>query len=172
MSTAAGSTEFATVLPGAVFGPILAAENLGSVRIIQGLLQGRPAAVPRLGFWVVDVRDLADLHIRAMTSSEAAGQRFIAAGNFMWMEDIASTLRSRLGERASKVPSRRLPNFAVRLMLPFMPSFKTLAPLLGRKYLLTSEKARRVLGFSPRPATTTVVDCAESLLNGNADGTA
>jgi nucleoside-diphosphate-sugar epimerase len=171
MSTAGGSTEFTTILPGAVFGPLLAQGNLGSVRIIHGLLQGRPAALPRLGFWVVDVRDLADLHIRAMISREAAGQRFIAAGDFMWMEDIARTLRSSLGERGGKVPSRRLPNFVVRLMLPFRPSFKTLAPLLGRKYLLTSEKARRVLGFSPRPATTTVVDCAESLLNGNGGGT-
>jgi len=79
------------ILPGAVFGPILAAENLGSVQIIQGLLQGRPAAVPRLGFWVVDVRYLADLHIRAMTSPESAGQRVIAAGDFMWMEEIAQT---------------------------------------------------------------------------------
>ena len=172
MSTATGSTQFTTILPGAVFGPILAAQNLGSVQIIQDLLQGRPAAVPRLGFWVVDVRDLADLHIRAMTSLEAAGQRFIAAGDFMWMEDIAKTLQSRLGERASKVPTRRLPNFIVRVMLPFMPRFKTLAPLLGRKFLLTSEKARRVLGFSPHPATTTVVDCAESLLNGNGARTA
>jgi nucleoside-diphosphate-sugar epimerase len=167
MSTTTGSTQFTTILPGAVFGPILAAQNLGSVQIIQDLLHGRPAAVPRLGFWVVDVRDLADLHIRAMISLEAAGQRFIAAGDFMWMEDIAKTLRARLGERASKVPTRRLPNFIVRVMLPFMPRFKTLAPLLGRKFLLTSEKARRVLGFSPHPATTTVIDCAESLLNGN-----
>jgi dihydroflavonol-4-reductase len=172
MSTATGSTQFTTILPGAVFGPILAAENLGSVQIIQDLLQGRPPAVPRLGFWVVDVRDLVDLHMRAMTSPEASGQRFIAAGDFMWMEEIAKTLRSRLGEQASKVPTRRLPNFIVRVMLPFTPRFKTLAPLLGRKFLLTSEKARRVLGFSPRPATTTVVDCAESLLNGHGARTA
>jgi nucleoside-diphosphate-sugar epimerase len=150
-----------------VFGPILAVENLGSVQIIQDLLQGRPPAVPRLGFWVVDVRDLADLHIPAMTSPEAAGQRFIAAGDFMWMEDIAKTLRPSLGTRASKVPTRRLPNFIVRLMLPFALRFKTLAPLLGRQFLLTSEKARRVLGFSPHPATTTIVDCAESLLRAN-----
>ena len=165
MKSNTGSTELSTILPGAVFGPILTTENLGSVQIIKGLLQGRPAAVPRLGFWVVDVRDLADLHIRAMTTSEAAGQRFIAAGDFMWMQDTARALRSKLGNRAAKVPTHRLPNFIVRLLLPFMPHLKALAPLLGRKFPLTSEKARRMLGFSPRPAATTIVDCAESLLS-------
>src|SRR5260370_1202642 len=110
-SPATGSSEFTPILPGAVFGPTLAADNLSSVQIIQGLLEGRPAAVPRLGFWVVDVRDLADLHIRAVTSAEAAGQRFIAAGDFMWLEDIAKTLGAGLGARASKFPSHRLPPF-------------------------------------------------------------
>jgi dihydroflavonol-4-reductase len=164
MATIDGPTEFTTVLPGAVFGPILMPENMGSVQIIERLLQGRPAAVPRLGFWIVDVRDLADLHIRAMTSQEAAGQRFIATGDFLWMAEIAAALRAGLGHRAAKVPSRQLPNFAVKLLLPFMPHLRTLAPLLGRRFPLTSEKARKVLGFSPRPATATVVDCAENLI--------
>ena len=69
------------------------------MKIIQNLLEGLPAAMPRLGFWVVDVRDLADLHIRAMTSPAAAGERFIAAGDFLWMPDIARTLRENLAPR-------------------------------------------------------------------------
>ena len=166
MSKAGGATELVTILPGAVFGPILTADNLGSVQIMERLLQGRPSVLPRLGFWVVDVRDLADLHIRAMISPAAAGQRFIAAGDFMWMGDMAKALRDKLGRRAAKVPTRRLPDFVARLMFAFMPALRTLAPLLGRKYMLTSEKAHRVLGFSPRPAATTVVDCAESLIAG------
>lgn len=165
MNSSGGSTELTTILPGAVFGPILTPDNRGSVDIIRRLLAGKPAAVPRLGFWVVDVRDLADLHIRAMTAPEAAGQRFIAAGNFLWMEDIARTLRAALGPRAAKAPTRRLPDFIVRLLLPFMPHLKSLAPLLGRAFPLTSDKARRVLGFSPRPVDATIVDCAESLLS-------
>ena len=152
-----------TILPGAVFGPVLSADSLGSVAIIQGLLQGRPTALPRIGFWVVDVRDLAELHIRAMTAPEAAGQRFIAAGEFLWMEDIATTLRTRLGRRAPKVPTRRLPDFVVRLLLPFQPALKALAPLLGRRFPLSAEKAARVLGFTPRSAADTIADCAESL---------
>ncbi|HEV7308702.1 NAD-dependent epimerase/dehydratase family protein [Ensifer sp.] len=159
------ATEFATVLPGAVFGPVLSSENLGSVKIISDLVAGRPRFVPRLGFWVVDVRDLADLHVTAMTAPEAAGERFIAAGDFQWMEDIAATLRAGLGADGRKVPKRRLPTALVRLLAPLSPDLKPLAPLLGRKFALTSEKARRVLGFSPRPVSTTVLDCAHSLID-------
>ena len=158
------TAQLTTILPGAVFGPILSTENLGSVQIIQGMLNGRPPVLPRLGFWVVDVRDLADLHIRAMTAVSAAGQRFIAAGEFMWMEDIAKTLRAQLGERGAKAPTRRLPDFVVRLLLPFAPNLRSLAPLLGRKFAVTTLKARQVLSFAPRPATATIVDCARSLL--------
>lgn len=164
MNREGGTTQLTTVLPGAVFGPILAAENLGSVQIIQGMLKGKPAALPRLGFWIVDVRDLADLHIRAMTAATAASQRFIAAGEYMWMEDIARTLRTELGEAAAKAPTRRLPDFVVRMLLPFAPNLRSLAPLLGRRFPLTSAKARQTLGFAPRPAAMTIVDCARSLL--------
>lgn len=158
------TTQLTTILPGAVFGPILSAGNLGSVQIIRGMLKGKPVALPRLGFWIVDVRDLADLHIRAMTASSAAGQRFIAAGEYMWMEDIARTLRTELGEAAAKTPTRRLPDFVVRMLLPFAANLRSLAPLLGRRFPLTSAKARQTLGFTPRPAAMTVVDCARSLL--------
>ncbi|HEV7317976.1 MAG TPA: NAD-dependent epimerase/dehydratase family protein [Ensifer sp.] len=158
------ATEFSTVLPGAVFGPVLSSENLGSVKIIGDLVAGRPRFLPRLGFWVVDVRDLADLHVTAMTAPQAAGERFIAAGDFQWMEDIAATLRSGLGPNGSKVPTRRLPTALVRLLAPLSADLKPLAPLLGRKFALTSEKARRMLGFAPRPVSATVLDCAQSLI--------
>lgn len=158
------STTFATILPGAIFGPVLTTENLGSVQLIQRLLEGRSPGIPRIGLWVVDVRDLADLHIRAMTSPQAAGERFVAVGDFMWMADIATTLRSRLGEQADNVPTRQLPDFFVRLMSLFIPQLRTFTAELGRRTATSSEKARRILGFVPRPATTTVVDCAESLI--------
>lgn len=162
-----GATDrLTTVLPGAVFGPVLSEETIGSDKIIRDLLQGRPRAMPQLGFWVVDVRDLAELHIKAMITPEAGGERFIAAGEFMWMEDIARTLRSGLGSRGLKTPTRRLPTMIVKLMLPFLPNLKGLAPLIGRKFRLTSEKARHVLGFAPRSGAATVIDCAESLLAG------
>jgi len=154
-----------TILPSAVFGPVLTREKLGSVQIIEGMLTGRHRGIPRFGFWVVDVRDLATVHIRAMTLPEAAGERFIAAGEFMWLEEIARTLRVELGSRASNVPTRRLPDAVVRLFALFMPPMRMLALDLGRRNELTAEKARRVLGFSARPANTTVVECAKSLLS-------
>jgi nucleoside-diphosphate-sugar epimerase len=168
MAEHAGRTSLTTIIPGAVFGPVLTKASFGSVDIIQRLLAGRPPAIPRLGFWVVDVRDLAEMHIRAMIAPEAAAQRFIAAGDFMWLEEIAATLRSKLDSRASNVPTRRLPDLVFRLLSLFIPVLRSLAPSLGRKNSVSSEKARRVLGFTPRPATTTVVDCAESLLSENA----
>jgi dihydroflavonol-4-reductase len=164
MAGYSGPTALTTILPGAVFGPVLTKENPGSVQIIKRLLEGRPAAIPRLGFPVVDVRDLACLHLRAMIAPEAAAQRFIAAGDFMWMEDIAMALRPKLGSRADKVPTRRLPDFAFRLLSLFIRDLRTFAPSLGRRNDLASAKARRVLGFAPREAATTIVECAESLL--------
>ncbi|KFL30184.1 epimerase [Devosia riboflavina] len=156
--------ELVTILPGAVFGPVLSADNLGSVDIIKGLVEGRPPAMPRLGFWVVDVRDLAQLHVRALSQPEAAGQRYIAAGEFLWMEEMAARLRYRLGARGTKISRRRLPTWLVRLLLPFMPNLRTLAPLLGKKFELSTAKARRELDFTPRPASDTLFDCAESLV--------
>ncbi|MGH8080870.1 MAG: NAD-dependent epimerase/dehydratase family protein, partial [Lysobacter sp.] len=85
MRSHGGATEFTTVLPAAVFGPVLSRDSWGSVTIVQRMLEGRPGALPRLGFWIVDVRDLAALHILAMSAPQAAGQRYIASGDFMWM---------------------------------------------------------------------------------------
>jgi dihydroflavonol-4-reductase len=157
-----GPTTLTTILPGAVFGPLLTASNRGSVQVIERLLGGMPGT-PRIGFEVVDVRDLARLHVRAMTSPEAAGQRFIAAGEFLWMSEIAAELRAGLGGIASKVPTRTLPNIAVRLFARFDPGVRAVAPYLGHKHLHTADKARRVLGWQLRPAAETVIDCARSL---------
>jgi nucleoside-diphosphate-sugar epimerase len=167
MAGTTGPTTLTTILPSAVFGPVLTKDNLGSVQVIQRLLQGRPPAIPNFGFWIVDVRDLAELHIHAMTSPEAAGQRFIAAGDFMWMREIAKTLRAKLGEQAGKVPTRDLPDFVVRFLSLFAPLLRMLTLDLGRRNSVTSAKARRILGFLPRPATTTIIDCAQSLMVGN-----
>lgn len=159
-----GATALTTVLPGAVFGPILSASRPGSVGIIHQLLNGQPAAMPRLGFWITDVRDLADAHVSAMERSAAAGERFLVAGEFLWMEDVASILRAGLGSRAQKVPSETLSLEASRELARENAQLRGLLPLLGRRNELTTEKARRVLGFSPRPASETIVECAESIL--------
>lgn len=159
------SMTLATVLPGAVFGPILSADTLGSTQIIARLLAGAVPGTPRIGLEVVDVRDLADVHVRAMTAPEAAGQRFLATGEFLWMRDIALALREGLGEQARKVPTRQLPDIAVRAAALFDRSLREIMPGLGRRNRHSIEKARSVLGWSPRPARTSVVDCGRSLLD-------
>jgi dihydroflavonol-4-reductase len=168
MQEQGGATTLTTILPGAVFGPVLTTENLGSVQIIGRLLQGRVPANPRLGFEIVDVRDLASLHISAMTSARAAGQRFIGVGEFLWMADISRTLRAQLGDSASKVPTRTLPDFVLRLMSLIDPALRAMTPRLGREHRHLSTKAQNVLGWHSRPAAETLVDCARSLLIGTA----
>jgi nucleoside-diphosphate-sugar epimerase len=164
MADYGGSTTLAVVNPALVLGPVLTPENLGSVQVVQRLMSGSMPGLPRLGFNVVDVRDVADLHIRAMTAPEAAGERFIAAGDFMWMKDIAAVLRARLGAGASKVPTRPLPDVVLRLASVFDPALRSVTPSLGIKHSFTSAKARRVLDWLPRPVETTLIDCAQSLV--------
>ena len=104
-----GATEkLATVNPGAIIGPVLSDDRSFSLQAIERLLKGMPG-VPRIGFSFVDVRDVADLEIRAMTAPEAGGKRFVAVQTFQWMADLAAVLRDRLGEAAAKVPTRTVP---------------------------------------------------------------
>ncbi len=141
---------------------MLGAERSTSLAMVERLLKGMPGT-PRIGFSVVDVRDVADLQIRAMTAPEAGGERFIAVARFQWMADIAAVLRERLGPAAAKVPKRRIPDFAVRAMGIFDPSVRSVASQLGEKVEMSSAKAESTLGWLPRPVEETIVDCARSL---------
>ena len=167
MKTSGGTTTLTTVLPGAVFGPILSADSASSTEIISRLLQGRVPANPRFGLQIVDVRDLVDLHIRAMTHPLAAGERFMAVGDFMWMSDISRTLREQLGDAANKVPTRSMPDWIFRTLALLDPSLRAMTPRLGKMHRHTAAKAERVLQWHSRPAVTTLVDCAESLIAAN-----
>jgi nucleoside-diphosphate-sugar epimerase len=159
-----GVTTLATVNPALVLGPVASGDFSESVQVVERLLSGRVPGLPRLGFNVVDVRDVADLHIRAMTDPHAAGERFIAAGQFAWMGDLAALLRERLGEGAAKVPTRKVPDFVIRLAGLFDRDLGSVTPSLGHKHDYSSEKAQRMLGWKPRPLAETIVDCARSLV--------
>jgi hypothetical protein len=148
-AASSGATTLATVNPSVVLGPVLSRDFSESVQAVQRLLSGRAPGLPRLGFSFVDVRDVADLHIRAMTAPEAAGQRFIAAGDFAWMVDLAALLRARLGDAANKVPTRQVPDLVVRLAALFDKSLAAVAPRLGEKRAFTLAKAQEVLGWRP-----------------------
>ena len=159
-----GATQrLTTVNPGAIIGPVLGPGRSYSLQAIERLLGGMPG-VPRIGFSFVDVRDVAELEIRAMAAPEAGGERFVAVDQFMWMSEVAAVLRERLGEHAAKVPTRAVPNILVRAMALFDPGVRSILGQLGRETRISSEKARTQLGWSPRPLADTIAECAQSLL--------
>jgi len=159
-----GATEkLATVNPGAIIGPALHDDHSYSLQAIERLIKGIPGT-PKIGFSFVDVRDVADLQIRAMTAPDAGGERFVATERYMWMGEIAAVLRERLGDRAPKVPRRNVPNLVVRAMAIFDPSLRSIVGQLGRKTELSSEKAEERLAWKPRPIEDSIAECGESLL--------
>jgi dihydroflavonol-4-reductase len=157
------SERLAVVNPVAIIGPVLGPDRSYSLQAIERMMGGMPG-VPRLGFSFVDVRDVAELEIAAMTAPDAGGERFIATGPFLWLSEVAQILRDRLGERARKVPRRQVPDFLVRMMARFDPGIRTVVSDLGQKVNYSAEKARERLGFSARPIEETVVECAQSLI--------
>jgi dihydroflavonol-4-reductase len=158
------SEKLAVVNPGAILGPVLGDDMSPSLELVNRLLKGMPGT-PRIGFNIVDVRDVVDLELKAMTAPAAGGERFVAVARFQWMEEVATVLRDRLGPAAAKVPKRAVPNFVVRLMGVFDPSVRSIAGQLGQKVELSSAKAERVLGWKPRPLDETIVECAQSLVD-------
>jgi nucleoside-diphosphate-sugar epimerase len=160
--------ELTVINPVVVFGPVLGPDYSTSVLIIQRLMSGSVPGSPRLSFGVVDVRDVADLHIRAMTHPAAKGERFLAvAGDFMLIHDIAKVLKNRMGEAGKKVPTRELPNWLVRLAALGDPTVKQILPELGKLKNGTNAKAKRLLGWSPRSSEEAIISTAESLLDLN-----
>jgi nucleoside-diphosphate-sugar epimerase len=160
-----GSLELSVVNPVGVFGPVLGRDYSTSILIVQRLMDGAIPGCPKLYFGVVDVRDVADLHLRAMTNPAAKGERFLAvAGDFMSMLDIAKVLKSRMGAAGKRVPARQLPNFLVRLASLRDPAVKQIIPELGKRKNATNAKAKRVLGWSPRSNEESIVATAESLV--------
>jgi dihydroflavonol-4-reductase len=163
---ARGTTSLTTILPGAVFGPVLPGADSASVWVIRNLLQGKPPRLLNLGLSVVDVRDLAATHIAALTAPQAPGERFLATGTFLWMPDIARILREGLGDAAARVPSAVLPNALVRVLSIVMPQLRMFRNDLGQRRDADNRKAQRLLGFAPRPVEETLIDCARSILRG------
>ena len=162
-----GALELAAVNPAAVFGPVLAGPRLStSVRLIKGMLDGTLPVLPRLWFGVVDVRDVVDLHLRAMTDPAARGERFLAVGgDCMSLADMARVLRTRMGAVARRVSTRQVPDWLIRLGARFNPQAREILPELGREKHVTNAKAKRVLGWAPRPNEEAIIAAGESLLS-------
>jgi dihydroflavonol-4-reductase len=156
--------ELSAINPVAVLGPALGPDYSHSIRIIKSMMDGQPA-IPKINSGFVDVRDVADLHMLAMIRPEARGERFLAiAGESLWLTEVAKVLKTRMGAAASKVPTRILPNWLMRLYALRDPKMRGTALLLGLNLNATSEKAIRLLGWKPRPAEEAIVATADSLI--------
>jgi nucleoside-diphosphate-sugar epimerase len=160
-----GALELAVVNPVVVFGPVLGPDYSTSIQFVQRMLDGKIPGSPRLSFGVVDVRDVADLHLRAMNDPAAKGERFLAvAGDFMTAQEIALLLKARLGDAAARVPTRVLPDWLLRLIALVDPSVRQIVPELGKVKNATNAKAKRVLGWKPRSNEDSIIATAESLI--------
>lgn len=159
-----GELELSAVNPVNIFGPALGTHYATSVLIAKRMMDGFPAC-PRVFTGLVDVRDVADLHLLAMTHPAAKGERFIAAaGDFISFLDLGKILRRRMGAAARRVPTRELPDWLLRVGALFDPSIKAILPELGKRKNATNAKAKRLLGWSPRSNEEALVATAESLV--------
>ncbi|MGA2095488.1 MAG: aldehyde reductase [Candidatus Acidiferrum sp.] len=164
VATEGPSLELSVVNPVGVFGPALGPDFATSILIVQRMMDGAVPGCPQIYFGLVDVRDVADMHLRAMTHPAAKGERFLAvAGDFMSALEIANVLKTRMGHLAKRVPTRQLPNWLVRVAAMRDPAIKLILPELGKRKNATNEKAKRVLGWAPRSSEDSIVASAESL---------
>jgi len=165
MAQNGGTMEFCTINPAAVLGPLLSDDFSASIEFVKRLIDGSMPGFPRLGFGVVDVRDLADLHVRALGAPGVANERFIGSGPFLMMREVGQILHDRLGPEAHGVPKRGIPDFVLRLMALFDGSIKQVVGELGRRRAADSAHAEAVLGWRMRPAEESIVDTARSLID-------
>jgi nucleoside-diphosphate-sugar epimerase len=160
-----GDLELSVVNPVGVFGPVLGPDYSTSILLVQRMMDGAIPGCPRLYFGAVDVRDVADLHLRAMTHPAAKGERFLAlAGDFVSMLEIARILKKRMGAAARRVPTFQLPDWMVRLAALRDPTVRQILPELGKRKNGTNAKARRVLDWSPRSSEDAIAATAESMV--------
>jgi nucleoside-diphosphate-sugar epimerase len=160
-----GALELSVVNPVGVLGPVLGSDLSTSIIIVKRLMDGAMPGCPRIMFGLVDVRDVADLHLRAMVNPAAKGERFLAlSGDFVPIQHVALTLKARLGAAAANVPTKLLPDWLLRLVGLVDPTVAMIVPELGKTKNGSNEKAKRLLGWSPRSVEDAVVATAESLL--------
>lgn len=160
-----GSLELSVINPVAIFGPVLGPDIAASIYIVKRLLNADMPGCPQLRFNVVDVRDCADIHLLAMISPKAAGERFLAtSASELSIADISKILHERMPEAAKKAPTREVPNFVIRIVALWDDQVSMVTPDLGKRKKTTNEKARTVLGWQPRSAADTLQATAESLI--------
>jgi len=153
--------ELATINPGMVIGPLLSPHVNTTMEVLCRLLRRQVPASPRMAFAVTDVRDIAAAHRLALESSTAPGNRYLCAGDNLWMRDIARVLAT----RHDKIPTGQLPDLVVKAAGLFDPAIRQAATYLGPLERTSSEKAFRELGWSRRDPAATILDAADSIID-------
>jgi dihydroflavonol-4-reductase len=159
-----GRFELVVVNPGLVLGPVLRAESTTSIDVVRMLLTHGVPGSPQLAFAPVDVRDVAIGHRLAMECPEAAGKRYILAGDQMWMRDIAKVLAAEFNPLGYRVPTRRVPYWLMWVIARFDQTVRFGLDLVGRPEVVSAEQAKRELGWSMRPVRESIIDTAHSLI--------
>lgn len=159
-----GGLEFVSVNPGMVLGPVDSGDFSASVELVQQLLSGAMPMAPNLGFPIVDVRDIAALHVLALETPGLAGERFLGAGKFLTALEVASVLRARLGDKARKAPTRPMPDWVVNILALFNPEVRGIKTEIGKVRHVDASHARERLGWTMRAVEDTIADCGESLI--------
>lgn len=159
-----GSMEFVSVNPGMVLGPVDSGDFSASVELVSQLLSGAMPMAPNLGFPIVDVRDIAALHVLALETQGLAGERFLGAGQFLTALEIAGVLRARLGEQARKTPTRPMPDWVVNILALFNPEVRGIKTEIGKVRHVDASHAKDRLGWTIRAVEDTIADCGTSLI--------
>lgn len=156
--------EFASVNPAAVFGPLLSDDLSTSIEVVKQLLEGKVPMCPDIGFGIIDVRDVADLHYRALTAPDIRNERYVCSGPFLKMIDVANILTATLGDKARKVPTRKMPDWLLKLFALVRPELKQLVAELGNVRGGDSRHAMDTLGWTVRPPEEAILATAHSLI--------
>jgi len=155
-----------TVCPGLVLGPDTYDNGGASLAIITGLFGGQFPMLPRIAYPIIDVRDCASLHVKAMIAPDAGGRRLMAASDTLWVSGITEVLRAAYPN--TKLPKRVMPNFLVKFAGIFDSSVKGIVPDVGTFHQADAAYVSSLTGVMPRPAKEAILAAAESLIaNGN-----
>lgn len=155
-----------TINPTMVLGPPLDTNFGTSVQVVQRLLRAKDPMLPRFGLAIVDVRDVAEMHMRALLTPASAGMRILAADRFFWFQEMAETLKEQFPNR--RIVTRRAPDFVVRILAVFDKAIAQIVPILGVRFNVSNSRAREILGMEFIPGTTSITETADFLIENDA----
>lgn len=160
-----GSPELAVINPSIVLGPALEKDYGSSLELLFKILKGQFPLAPKIGFEVVDVRDVAVLHRLAFESAASSGRRFLCSSGFRWVKDIASFLYNSFPDYRKKIPTKDMPNLILKIFALFDGSITPYLPDLEIKKEMDISPARDLLGWAPRSPEEAIEAGARSLID-------